>query len=163
MKLPRRHRLLRALLFILFYFIAFMSFTLPCCIMALVCRTSFEHRIYVYVLTMGVFTTSWWVVNQIIVVVIFTLLPQVQKTLLSYHWWSDTLFYYDYCCLLCIRSLWDAHLWFMSLILSFMNTFKLLYDFAGRCPVSSIVWAWQPRDCIREAYKRIGHAEISNF
>ena len=28
---------------------------------------------------MGVFTTSWWVVNQPIVVVIFTLLPQVQK------------------------------------------------------------------------------------
>ena len=84
--------------------------------MALVCRTSFEHRIYVYVLTMGVFTTSWWVVNQPIVMSIFD-------------------YAFTYCCLLCIRSLWDAHLRFMSLILSFMNTFKLLYDFAGRCPV----------------------------
>ena len=35
--------------------------------------------------------------------------------------------------------------------------------FAGRCPVISVAWVWQPRDCIREAYKRIGHAEISNF
>ena len=52
-------------------------------------------------------------------------------------------------------------LWFMHLFMSFIALFTLC--FVGRCPVRSIVWVWQPRDCVREAYKRIGHAEISNF
>ena len=41
--------------------------------------------------------------------------------------------------------------------------YLLLYDLPGDVPVLSIVWVWHPRDCVREAYKRIGHAEIFNF
>ena len=41
------------------------------CIMTLLCRLSVEHVYLCYVLTMRVFTTSWWVVNQLIVIVIF--------------------------------------------------------------------------------------------
>ena len=39
--------------------------------MTLVCQLSFGHMYLSYVLTMDVFTTSWWVVNQPIVVIIF--------------------------------------------------------------------------------------------
>ena len=48
---------------------------------------------------------------------------------------------------------WDAPLWFQLILL-----YVLLYDYPGFVPVLSIVWVWQPRDCVREAYKRIGHA-----
>ena len=62
-----------------------------------------------YVLTMGVFTTSWWVVNQHIVLVIFMyastgfklvyptfggvkpLFWPIVDYIVSYHWWGDTL------------------------------------------------------------------------
>ena len=39
--------------------------------MTRLCQLSFEHVYLSYVLTMVVFTTSWWVVNQPIVVDIF--------------------------------------------------------------------------------------------
>ena len=50
-----------------------------------------------------------------------------------------------------------------ALIIVTYDYLLLLYDFAGRCPVFRLVWVWQPRDCVREAYKRIGLAEIFNF
>ena len=112
--------------------------------MAFVCRTSFEHCIYVYVLTMGVFTTSWWVVNQPIVMFIL-------------------VYAFTYCCLLCILSWWDATLWFMPLLLSFMITYGCFMILPGDVPVLRVVWVWHPRDYVRGAYKRIDHAEISNF
>ena len=39
--------------------------------MTLVCRLSVGHMYLRYVLTMEVFTTSWWVVNQSIVAIVF--------------------------------------------------------------------------------------------
>ena len=73
-------------------YLRFLVISFPYCIMTLLCRLSVEHCIYVMFLTMGVFTTSWWVVNQPIVMVIF---PYVFYILLlklvSYLWWGDTL------------------------------------------------------------------------
>ena len=107
--------------------------------MTLLCRLPVEHVSLCYVLTMGVFTTSWWVVNQPIVMSIFD-------------------YAFTYCCLLCIRPFEACH--FMVYVDIML---LLLYDFAGRCPVLRVVWVWHPRDYVREAYKQIGHAEISNF
>ena len=105
--------------------------------MACLCHFHWIH-VYIICLAMGVFTTSWWVVNQPIVVVILLCFRRFKNTFVSYHWWCDTLCYYDY------------H-FFTALCI------------AGRCPVFSYSWVWHPRDYVREAYKRIGHAEISNF
>ena len=47
---------------------------------------------------------------------------------------------YDYCCPYCFM---------ISRVMS-----RVCLDY---------IWGWHPRDYVREAYKRIGHAEISNF
>ena len=50
----------------------------------------------------------------------------------------------------------------------------VIYDYSGLvcfmiiCRAMSrvcldYIWGWHPRDYVREAYKRIGHDEISNF
>ena len=70
---------------------------------------SFGHVYILYVLTMEVFTTSWWVVNQSIVAVIFIyafagfrlyyptfggvkpLIWPIVDYIVSYHWWGDAL------------------------------------------------------------------------
>ena len=80
--------------------------------MTRLCQLSFGHVYLFYVLTMEVFTTSWWVVNQSIVAIILlcastgykliypTLggveplsLPIVVK-IVSYLWWGDALCLY---------------------------------------------------------------------
>ena len=66
--IPRQHRLLRAT-FYLFY--AFLSFTFHVSYYGTCMPVSLGHCIYIMFLTMGVFTTSWWVVNQPIVMIIF--------------------------------------------------------------------------------------------
>ena len=74
------------------------------------CMPNFLWTLYLcYVLTMGVFTTSWWVVNQPIVVIIFMyassgfrliyhtyggvkpLIWPIVDYIVSYPWWGDTL------------------------------------------------------------------------
>ena len=55
----------------LYFILSLSCHFIPYCIMIPLCRLSVEHVYLFYVLTMGVFTTSWWVVNQPIVMVIF--------------------------------------------------------------------------------------------
>ena len=55
----------------LYFIYRFHVISISYCIMTLLCRLSVEHVYLCYVLTMRVFTTSWWVVNQLIVMVIF--------------------------------------------------------------------------------------------
>ena len=65
---PRRHRLLRALSFI---YLRFLVIYISCSYYGTCMPNFLGHCTYIMFLTMGVFTTSWWVVNQPIVMVIF--------------------------------------------------------------------------------------------
>ena len=95
---------------------------------------------------MGVLTSSWWEVSQLIVAAIFIYaFPYL-----------DLLY-------LLIVSLLCPTFGGATFMVSVDIIAYLLYVFAGDVSVLSIAWVWQPRDCVREAYKRIGHAEISNF
>ena len=76
--------------------------------MTLICQLSFGHMYLLIFLTMKVFTTSWWVVNQFIVVVIFyyaltgykliyptlggvkPLILHIVGFIVSYLWWGDS-------------------------------------------------------------------------
>ena len=49
---------------------------------------------------------------------------------------------------------------FIIVIYEYRSCFMIL---PGDVPVLRLVWVWHPRDYVREAYKRIGHAEIFNF
>ena len=62
-----------------------------------------------------------------------------------------------------ILSLVGCNFMVYAFIIVFMITYSCFMILPGFVPVLSISWVWHPRDCVREAYKRIGHAEISNF
>ena len=54
-------------LYLFMFHVMFISY----CIKTIVCQFPLDTCIYVMFLTMEVFTTSWWVVNQSIVAIIF--------------------------------------------------------------------------------------------
>ena len=105
---------------------------------------------------MGVFTTSWWVVNQPIVVVIFiyafscfrlVILPLLGLKPLSLH---IVAYFYPT---------------FGGVTLYGLCRYYCIYCFliAEICSHVCIIFVWGPRVCRHEDYKRIGHAEILNF
>ena len=91
-----------------FYLFIFSCHFISCCNMTLVYQLSFGHLYWSYVLTMEVFTISWWVVNQSIVAIIFLyastgwklsyptlggvklLILHIVGSIVSYLWWGDS-------------------------------------------------------------------------
>ena len=86
--------------FYLFY--AFSSFTFHVSYYGTCMPVSLGHCIYIMFLTMGVFTTSWWVVNQPIVMVIFLYAFYILMFILyPTIWWGETLRFTLILCFIC--------------------------------------------------------------
>ena len=116
-------------LFILRFYVIYIS----CCTMALVCRIFLWTLYLCYVLTMGVFTTSWWVVNQPIVVAMFLIASTGFKTFLSYPWWGGTS-NFSYCRSFLSYLWWGETFAYVILLLLLLLLILLLYDYPGLFP-----------------------------
>ena len=91
-----------------FIYLCLLCHFISCCNVTLVCHLFFGHVYLLIFLTMEVFTTSWWVVNQSIVAIILLYASTGYKLIyptlggvkplfwhnvalfVSYPWWGDT-------------------------------------------------------------------------
>ena len=109
-----------------------------------------------YVLTMGVFTTSWWVVNQPIVVVMFLIASIGLKLLCPTLGGVKPLFLHIVLCL--YPTIGGVTLYDLCRYYCFYR-----FSYSREMFPCIFLIVWGPRVCRHGDYKRIGHAEILNF